>query len=96
MGGRAACGVPAVPTVAWPPFSKCHDCARYGGREEIFRHAARVRPADLRPLRRFAADYPEARVRLACLGGERPRIDGVECLPAGELPRALAPGAPLP
>lgn len=60
------------------------------------KHAARVRPADLRPLRRFAADYPEARVRLAYLGAERLRVDGVECLPAGELLRALAPGAPLP
>ena len=60
------------------------------------KHTARVRPADLRPLRRFAADYPEARVRLAYLGAERLLIDDVECLPAGELLRALAPGAPLP
>ena len=60
------------------------------------KHAARLRPADLGPVKRFAADYPEARVRLAHLGAERLLIDGVLCLPLDELLRAIVPGAPLP
>ena len=60
------------------------------------KHAARIRPADLRSLKGFARDYPEARVRLAYLGDERLLIDGVLCLPLGELLRAIVPGTPLP
>ena len=60
------------------------------------KHAARLRPADLRSVKRFAQDYPEATVRLACLGGGRLSIHGVLCLSAGELPRAIVAGTVLP
>ena len=60
------------------------------------KHASRIRPADLRSLKSFALDYPEARVRLAYLGDERLKIDGVLCLPVTELLRGIVPGTPLP
>ena len=60
------------------------------------KHAARIRPADLRPLKIFAQDYPRAQTRLAYLGGERLQIDGVLCLPAAELLHGIVPGTPLP
>ena len=50
----------------------------------------------MRPLRGFARDCPEARVRLAYLGDERLHIDGVLCLPVAELLRVIVPGTPLP
>ena len=43
-------------------------------------------------MKRFVQDHPEARVRLACLGGERLLIDGVLCLPLDELLRANRAG----
>jgi len=59
-------------------------------------HAQRVRPADLRSLKRFARDYPEARTRLAYLGDERLQIEDILCLPVAELLRTIVPGTPLP
>jgi len=56
----------------------------------------RERPADLRSLKRFARDYPEAQPRLAYLGDERLRIDGILCLPVTELLNGIVPGTPLP
>ena len=60
------------------------------------KHTGRVRTADLRSLRRFRADYPEAECRFACLGAERLDIGGIQCLPVGELLSAVIPGKPLP
>ncbi len=60
------------------------------------KHAARIRPADLRSLKRFARDYPEATPRLAYLGDEHLRIDGLLCLPVTELLHGIVPGKPLP
>ncbi len=60
------------------------------------KHAPRIRPADLRSLRSFAHDYPEASVRMAYLGDERLQIDGVACLPVTELLHGIVPGTPLP
>ena len=60
------------------------------------KHAPRIRPADLRSLKSFAQDYPEAQVRLVYLGDERLQIDGVLCLPVTELLRGIVPGTPLP
>lgn len=60
------------------------------------KHAARIRPADLRSLKGFAEDYPEARTRLAYLGEERLQIQDILCLPVAELLRAIVPGTPLP
>ena len=60
------------------------------------KHAARVRPADLRPLRRFAADYPEARVRLAvCAVERRGLLERSGWAPSGAARRRLV-GAGLP
>ena len=75
------------------------DFVVYGGDEfwalEV-KHSRRVRPADLRHLKRFREDYPQARPRLAYGGAERLEIDGILCLPAEELLREIVPGQPLP
>lgn len=60
------------------------------------KHANRIRPADLRALKAFREDYPEARARLAYLGAERRVIDGILCLPVAELLAGLIPGGRLP
>ncbi len=60
------------------------------------KHAARIRPADLRSLKSFAQDYPEAQARLTYLGDERLQIDGILCLPVTELLHGILPGTPLP
>ena len=60
------------------------------------KHAPRIRPADLRPLKSFAQDYPEAQARLAYLGDERLQIDGILCVPVTELLHGIVPGTPLP
>ena len=60
------------------------------------KHAGRVRPADLRSLRRFREDYPEAECRFGYLGAERLEIDGIRCLPVAELLSGVIPGKPLP
>ena len=52
--------------------------------------------ADLRALKSFAQDYPEAQVRLAHLGDERLQIDGILCLPVLELLNGIVPGTPPP
>ena len=60
------------------------------------KHAARIRPADLRSLKGFARDYPEAQARLVYQGDERLQVDGILCLPVGELLRGIVPGTALP
>ena len=60
------------------------------------KHSGRVRPSDLRSLRAFRGDYPEARCRLAYLGTERSMIDGILCLPVSELLRESVPDRQLP
>ncbi len=59
-------------------------------------HAATVRPADLRGLRAFAEDYPEAQLRLLYRGSDALQIGPVRCLPVEGFLRGLRPGAPLP
>ena len=70
------------------------------GRDEFWalevKQSRRVRPADLRHLKRFREDYPQARPRLAYRGAERLEIDGILCLPAEELLHEIVPGQPLP
>ena len=51
-----------------------------------------VRPADLRGLRAFKTDYPEADCRLLYRGDEALQIDGILCQPVKEFLRALKPG----
>ena len=60
------------------------------------KYSQRVRLADLRHLKRFREDYPQARLRFACGGDERLEIDGILCLPTEELLREIVPGRPLP
>jgi predicted AAA+ superfamily ATPase len=60
------------------------------------KHTASVRPVDLRGLRAFKEDYPEASLRLLYRGRETLDLDGIRCLPCEEFLRALVPGSPLP
>lgn len=60
------------------------------------KHAAHVRPADLRGLKAFRDDYPEATLRLLYRGQEALEIDGIRCLPCDEFLRRLVPGEPIP
>ena len=60
------------------------------------KHSRRVRPLDLRHLKRFREDYPQALTRLAYGGDELLEVDGILCLPVGELLQRIVPGRPLP
>lgn len=55
------------------------------------KNTTRVRPQDLRALRAFREDYPEAEALLVYRGVERLRIDGIWCLPGEGFLRALRP-----
>jgi len=57
------------------------------------KNTAQVRPSDLRGLRAFGEDYPEATRWLIYRGKERFLRDGVTCIPAEEFLRGLRPGA---
>jgi predicted AAA+ superfamily ATPase len=56
------------------------------------KNSTQVRSDDLRGLRSFGEDYPEATRWLLHRGKERLRRDGVLCLPAEEFLRSLRPG----
>jgi len=58
------------------------------------KNSARVRPADLRPLKSFVADYPEATAILLYRGAERLSSDGISCLPCEAFLKSLDPRAP--
>ena len=58
--------------------------------------ASRVFRADLRGLKGFRDDYPEARAILLYRGNERLFIDDVMCLPCGEFLRSLIPNDDAP
>ncbi|GMR24577.1 MAG: ATP-binding protein [Acidobacteriota bacterium] len=60
------------------------------------KHRATLRRADLRSLRSFVEDYPEATGRLLYRGSERILIDDILCLPVDEFLRELVPNRPLP
>jgi hypothetical protein len=60
------------------------------------KHTASLRPADLRGLRAFKEDYPEASLCLLYRGRETLDLDGIRCLPCEEFLRAFVPGNPLP
>jgi predicted AAA+ superfamily ATPase len=55
------------------------------------KHTNRVRPEDLRALRAFKRDYPEAETRLLYRGSERLLVDGILCVPVDEYLVALRP-----
>lgn len=60
------------------------------------KHTGEVRRADLRALRSFRDDYPEAELRLLYRGSETLEIEGIRCLPCEKFLRDLRPGEPLP
>ena len=55
------------------------------------KNAGRVHSGDLRALRAFRADYPEAETALLYRGRERLRIDGIWCLPVQEFLHGMVP-----
>ena len=59
------------------------------------KRAATARPSDMRGLRAFRDDYPEAEAAILYGGEERLRIDGIWCLPIGEFLRQTVPGRSL-
>lgn len=54
-----------------------------------------MRGEDLRSLKSFRQEYPEADVMLLYRGAEQLRVDGISCLPVDEFLRALRPGRPI-
>lgn len=59
------------------------------------KNARRVHPADLRALRTFRTDYPEAEAALLYRGAEQLRIDGIWCLPVEDFLRRIVPNEGL-
>ena len=55
------------------------------------KNASKVHRRDLRPLRAFRDDYPEAEVAVLYRGRERLRIDDVRCLPVDDFLRTVVP-----
>ncbi|MDE0220362.1 MAG: DUF4143 domain-containing protein, partial [Spirochaetaceae bacterium] len=55
-----------------------------------------LRPSDLRGIRAFHQDYPEAAALVLYRGGDTLERDGVRCLPVDRFLRELVPGRPLP
>ena len=55
------------------------------------KNAGRVHSTDLRALRAFREDYPEAQTAVLYRGRERLRIDSVWCLPAQDFLRRMLP-----
>lgn len=58
------------------------------------KNGAQVRPTDLKGLRAFSEDFPEARVALL-YRGERRVVGGVLCLPIAEFLVGLHPATEL-
>jgi predicted AAA+ superfamily ATPase len=69
---------------------------RYGFWALEVKHSATIRPADLRGLKAFRDDYPEADLRLLYRGEEAREVDGIRCLPCHEFLLGLIPGRLLP
>ncbi len=55
------------------------------------KNTGRVHSSDLRGLRAFRKDYPEAEAAVLYRGRERSRIDGIWCLPVHEFLRGIVP-----
>lgn len=60
------------------------------------KHSSSIRARDLRPLKAFGEDYPEASLRMVYRGTERLEIDGILCLPCDEYLKRIIPGSKLP
>jgi predicted AAA+ superfamily ATPase len=59
------------------------------------KNASVVRPADLRSLRAFREDYPEAALLLLYRGQDALEVDGIRCVPVAEFLRELRPERPI-
>jgi predicted AAA+ superfamily ATPase len=59
------------------------------------KRAGTVHPSDLRGLRAFRDDYPEAEAAILYGGQQRLRIDGIWCLPIEEFLRRMVPNQSL-
>lgn len=59
------------------------------------KNSARIRPEDLRSLKSFREDYPEAKAIFLYRGAQRLSRDGILCVPSDEFLRQLQPGRPL-
>lgn len=55
------------------------------------KNSARVKPEDLRGLKAFQQDYPEARCALFYRGDETLKVDGIHCVPCEVALRAIHP-----
>ena len=60
------------------------------------KRARQVHHTDLRALRAFREDYPQATVSLLYLGQERLEIDGIVCMPCEDFLKQLHPQAAWP
>ena len=60
------------------------------------KHSRTLRPRDLRGLKTFREDYPEAEVRLLYRGSETLLIDEIRCVPCAEYLVGIVPGKVLP
>jgi len=56
------------------------------------KHTRRINPSDLRGLKAFREDYPEAETALIYRGDERRRIDNIWCIPVQEFLSGIQPG----
>jgi uncharacterized protein len=56
------------------------------------KNSRNVRPEDLRGIRSFAQDYPEASCKLLFSGKERLKINNIECIPICQFLNDLRPG----
>ncbi len=59
------------------------------------KHAQRFDSTDLRGLKAFSQEYPEAETALIYRGNERRRVDNILCIPAREFLPGIQPGQPL-
>lgn len=59
------------------------------------KHATRVNRNDLRGLKAFADDYPEAELILLHRGDETLQMEGIQCVPCQTFLEQLIPGKPL-
>jgi len=59
------------------------------------KNARQVHRSDVRALRAFVEDYPQARTCLLYRGRERLMLDNVLCIPCDEFLQSLRPGEPL-
>jgi predicted AAA+ superfamily ATPase len=59
------------------------------------KHTAEVRTRDLRSLKAFGEEYPEASLRFLYRGTETLQIDRIRCIPCAEYLAALDPRLPL-